>query len=116
MHELSVCQGIIAQVEALAVEHNAACVTNIKVSIGPLSGIEPQLLAQAFPIAASGSRAKKAVLDISVLPIRVHCHACGADTEASVNSLICGQCRHWQTTLLSGDEMLLASVEFEHAL
>ncbi len=101
------------QVVALAIEHDAACVTNIKVCIGPLSGVEARLLAQAFPIAAAGSLAEQAMLEIEVLPVRVRCRKCGAETEASVNRLLCGQCGHWQTQLLSGDEMLLASVEFE---
>lgn len=113
MHELSVCQGLVRQVEALAIQHNAAMITNIKLSIGPLSGVEPQLLAQAFPIAASGSRAEHACLEITVLPIRVSCSRCGAESTASVNHLICHQCGHWQTRLLSGDEMQLASIEFK---
>ena len=101
------------QVEALAIQHDAACVTNIRVCIGPLSGVEARLLAQAFPIAAAGSLAEKAVLEIEVLPIRVRCRECGAETDATANRLLCGECGHWQTQLLSGDEMLLASVEFE---
>lgn len=112
MHELSVCQGILQQVRSLAAEHDAASVLSIKVAIGPLAGVEPQLLAQAFPLAAAGSLAAHAVLEIEMLPIRVRCQLCGAETEAMANRLVCGQCGHWQTTLLSGDEMLLASVEF----
>lgn len=112
MHELSICQGILQQVESLAARHNAASVLVIKVAIGPLAGVEPQLLAQAFPLAAAGSLAANAVLEIEALPIRVRCQQCGAETQATANRLVCGQCGHWQTTLLSGDEMLLASVEF----
>lgn len=113
MHELSVCQGMLQQVENLAVQHHADSATIIKVSIGPLSGVEAQLLAQAFPIAAAGTIAEHAALEIDVLPVRVRCSQCQAETEASANRLICGSCGHWQTTLISGDEMLLTSVEFE---
>ena len=113
MHELSVCQAMLEQVESLAAEHNAAGVTTIKVAIGPLSGVEAQLLAQAFPIAAAGTLAANAVLEIDVTPIRVRCRRCGAESAASVSKLICGECGDWQTTIISGDEMLLASVELE---
>jgi hydrogenase nickel incorporation protein HypA/HybF len=113
VHELSVCQGMIQQVETLAAEHHADSATIIKVSVGPLSGVEAQLLAQAFPIAAAGTIAEHAALEIDVLPVRVRCRQCGAETDASANRLVCGYCGHWQTTLLSGDEMLLTSVEFE---
>ncbi len=113
MHELSVCQSMLREVEAIAGQHHASKVTIIKVSIGPLSGVEAHLLAQAFPIAAAGSIAANAALEIEVLPIRVRCRHCEAETAASTNKLVCGKCGHWQTTVLCGDEMLLSSVELE---
>ena len=113
MHELSVCQAMLEQVESLAAQHEATGVSSIKVAIGPLSGVEAQLLAQAFPIAAAGTLAANAVLEIDVTPIRVRCRQCGAESDASRNKLVCGKCGDWQTTIISGDEMLLASVELE---
>ncbi len=113
MHELSVCQSMLRQVEAIAAQHGARAVTAVKVQIGPLSGVEPQLLAQAFPIATAGTVADGAALHVDTLPVRVSCQSCGAETEASANRLLCGQCGDWQTRLLSGDELLLASVELD---
>lgn len=116
MHELSVCQSMLSQIERVAQENRADAVHRITVQIGPLSGIEPQLLQQAFPIAVAGSIAEEAVLEIELLPIRIECRQCGAESEAaSANKLICGHCGHWQTRLLSGDEMLLASLELDRA-
>ena len=113
MHELSLCQGLIQQVDKLAEQHRAHAVSMIKLSIGPLSGVDPQLLAQAFPLAAAGSVAENATLEIDVAPVRIRCRRCHAESEASANRLLCGVCGHWQTTLLSGDELLLSSVELE---
>lgn len=116
MHELSVCQSMLRQVEAIVAQHGAHTATAIKVQIGPLSGIEPQLLAQAFPIASAGTVAEGATLYLETLAVRVRCQHCGAETEASVNRLLCGECGDWQTQLLSGDELLLASVELDTPL
>jgi hydrogenase nickel incorporation protein HypA/HybF len=114
MHELSVCQSLLGQIETVALENRATAVHRVTLQIGPLSGVEPQLLQQAFPIAMAGSIAESAVLDIERLPIRLECRQCGAESEAaSANKLVCGQCGHWQTRLLSGDEMLLASLELD---
>jgi hydrogenase nickel incorporation protein HypA/HybF len=113
MHEFSICQSLVRQVENLAVEHGASRVLSIHLRIGPLSGIEPQLLASAFQQIITGSAAESAQLQLTQSPIRVHCLECGADTEALINRLVCGKCGHWRTRLLSGDEMLLESVEFE---
>jgi hydrogenase nickel incorporation protein HypA/HybF len=116
MHELSVCQSMLRQVEDIAAQHGAHAVTAIKVQIGPLSGVEPQLLAQAFPFASAGTVAEGATLHLDTLPVRVSCQHCGAETETSANRLLCGECGDWQTRLLSGDELLLASVELDTRL
>jgi len=111
MHELSVCQALIVQVQNVARQHGVAVVKTVNVRIGPLSGVEPDLLARAFPLAAAGTVAEAAQLVIESLPIRVRCDKCGAETAAEPNRLVCGECGDWHTRLLSGDEMLLASVE-----
>lgn len=111
MHELSICQAIIEQVTDIASTHSARRVTAVTVMIGPLSGVEPELLAQAFPIARAGTLADGAELLVEPLPLKVHCRSCGAETEAQPNRLVCGACGDWQTDLISGDEMLLGRVE-----
>jgi hydrogenase nickel incorporation protein HypA/HybF len=113
MHELAVCQGLMAQVETIAERENAISVTRILLHIGPLSGVEPQLLADAFPIAAAGSVAENARLDIEQQAVRVRCDSCGAETDAQPNRLLCGACGDFRTHLVSGDEMLLMSLELE---
>jgi hydrogenase nickel incorporation protein HypA/HybF len=115
MHELAVCQALMGQVETVAARERAVRVTGITLRIGPLSGVEPELLRDAFPIAAAGSVAADAQLRIEAQPVRVHCTRCGADSEASVNRLLCAACGDYHTRLISGDELLLASVELERA-
>jgi hydrogenase nickel incorporation protein HypA/HybF len=111
MHEFAVCQDMLQQIESIVAEQQAAAVDVVTVRIGPLSGIESHLLSQAFPLAAAGTVAEKAELIIETLPIKVKCQLCGAETEAKPNRLVCGRCGDYHTQLLSGDEMLLASLE-----
>ena len=113
MHELSICQSIIEQVTQIALQNNAQTVTKIIVQIGPLSGVEAPLLEHAFPIASAGSIAQDAILETHRLPVKIRCNLCGHENEATVNKLLCNACGAWQTSLLSGDEMLLESVELE---
>jgi hydrogenase nickel incorporation protein HypA/HybF len=111
MHELSICQALLAQVEKVVSEHQALGAARIVVHIGPLAGVEPRLLQEAFPIAAAGSVAQSAQLQIEELPLRVRCDSCGAESDAQPNRLLCGACGDWHTRLISGEEMVLASVE-----
>ena len=48
MHELAVCQALLERVEAMAAARGARAVKRVTVRVGPLSGVEPQLLASAF--------------------------------------------------------------------
>jgi len=113
VHELAVAQALVDQVDAVITQHNATQASLIRVRIGPLAGVVPELLATAFPLAAAGSRMEHAELEFTHAPIRVHCQTCGAETEAAMNRLLCGACGDWHTQILSGDELLLESVELE---
>mgnify|MGYP001818970867 CR=1 FL=1 len=115
MHELAICQSLMDQVESIALERNAQSVTSIVIAMGPLSGVEAQLLKNAYPIASSGTVAEDAELIIEHLPVRVKCTQCGSESDALPNKLVCKQCGDWRTTLVSGDEMMLMSVELEKA-
>jgi hydrogenase nickel incorporation protein HypA/HybF len=99
------------QINAIAQEHHASGVSKVTLHVGPLSGVEPQLLLQAFPLASAGTIASDATLVIESLPIRVRCRSCKKESEVTINLLTCRHCGDYQTQLISGDEMLLANLE-----
>jgi hydrogenase nickel incorporation protein HypA/HybF len=111
MHELSLCQGLLTQVAEIAKREGARRVDLIRLRIGPLAGVEPELLTQAFSIARAGTLAEQAELICEEQPVRIRCTSCGAETDVPPNRLLCGACGDFRTRLVSGDELLLASVE-----
>ncbi len=111
MHEMSICQGLISQVEQIAKEKGAGQVDSILLSIGPLSGVEPELLERAFVVAKAETVAKNVELEIETGPIIIECRSCGVSGEAEVNKLLCGSCNSWQVDLKQGDELLLMRLE-----
>lgn len=111
MHELSICRALVAQVTRCVSEHQARGAARITLRIGVLAGVEAQLLRETFPLAAAGSVAQGAEVAIEEVPLRVRCDRCGAVSDAQANRLLCGVCGDWHTRLVSGDEMVLASVE-----
>lgn len=113
MHELSVCQALVDQLRELAQRESAQRVTRVLLRVGPLSGVVPELLEHAFPIAAAGTVAEGSAIAIEHAGLRVRCRACSAETDAEPGSLVCGRCGDFRTDLLSGDELLLVSVELE---
>jgi hydrogenase nickel incorporation protein HypA/HybF len=115
MHELSVCLALIEQVQRIAAERSAARVSRIVLQVGPLSGVEADLLRNAYPLAAAGTAAEDADLVIEAAAIVVSCGECGAESAASANRLLCASCGGYRTRVVSGDEMILKSLELEKA-
>lgn len=113
MHELSVCLALLAEVERIAADNDATGVARIVVTVGPLSGVEPELLRNAYPLAAAGTIAENAELDIEPVEIVVRCSQCGAESNAAPNRLLCADCGDYRTTLVSGDELILTRVEMD---
>jgi len=113
MHELSVCEALLTQVRSTAESNRATGVGRITVRLGPLSGVEPDLLAQAFTIARNGPMTEQASLVIEAQPIRIRCRDCGNENEARANQLLCKACKSFRVDLISGDELLLARVELQ---
>ena len=110
MHELSLCDDLLSQVVAIAAQNNAQSVESITVQIGALSGVEPILLESAFSLIRVGTVAEQAHMIMQTSPVIVLCRACGAESEVAANRLLCKSCQSHETTLLSGDELILASV------
>jgi len=113
MHELSVCLSLLQQVETIARERNATRVTAITLNIGPLSGVEPDLLKNAYPLAAAGTAAEEAELIMEIADIVVRCSQCDNETTVTPNKLLCGTCGDFRTELISGDELTLLRVELD---
>jgi hydrogenase nickel incorporation protein HypA/HybF len=111
VHELSVVQALLRQIEAVATAHSAAAVRRATVQIGPLSGVDPGLLASAFEAARGSGLTATTELVFESLVVKVHCRECGEDSTVVPNRLLCGRCGGYRTTLLSGDELLLRRVE-----
>ncbi|MDH5620634.1 MAG: hydrogenase maturation nickel metallochaperone HypA [Gammaproteobacteria bacterium] len=111
MHELSVCLSLLRQVENIARQHDAATVDQVFLKVGPLSGVEPELLRKAYPLAVAGTVAEKAELFIEYGEIIVACTECGAESPAKTNRLLCAACGDFRTRLVSGDEMILERIE-----
>ena len=113
MHELSVCNALIDQVEGIAAGRDAESVVRIVVGIGPLSGVESELLRSAYPLAAAGTIAEHAELVIEISDVVVRCTACETESTVKPNKLLCAQCGDFRTRIVSGDELVLLRIEFD---
>jgi hydrogenase nickel incorporation protein HypA/HybF len=111
VHELSVCQALLGQVAEIAKGRGASAVDRITIEVGPLSGIEPELLASAFAVLRAGSCAAQALLSIESTMVSISCVGCGAQCPAEPNRLVCAVCGGFRTRIIAGDELRLRRLE-----
>ncbi|OPZ31326.1 MAG: Hydrogenase/urease nickel incorporation protein HypA [Lentisphaerae bacterium ADurb.BinA184] len=111
MHELSLAEELIRQVERVLAEQNASRALRLTVSIGELSGVERDAFEFAFPMAAADTPLAGATLDIEEVPARVRCRRCGADAKAAFPLLLCEACGSTEVEVAGGREFTLRSVE-----
>jgi hydrogenase nickel incorporation protein HypA/HybF len=112
MHEFSVAQALVDEV-ARALGGRTGRVTEVRVAVGALSGVDPQALAFAFPAAADGTAAGGARLVLQNMPAEVACRACGRRTAADPTDLRCGACGSDAVDVAGGQDLVLRAIELE---
>src|SRR5437016_13385250 len=80
MHEWGYCEGILEAVQRRAAGRR---VKRARVRVGVLHRLNQNALQQAFALAASGSEAQDAILDLAFVPARWRCHLCQEESEGA---------------------------------
>jgi hydrogenase nickel incorporation protein HypA/HybF len=112
MHEWGFCEGILEAVRRRAAGRR---VKRVRVRIGVLHRLEQDALQQAFSLAASGSEAENAILDLVSIRPQWRCRLCEEESEAANITLVCSSCGGMEIEVSGGDEMILESIEYELA-
>ncbi len=111
MHEQSLVRSLLKQVESLRCEYDGGCVSEVRVEIGPLSGVESLLLLGAFELLSNGTTADGATLVVDEVPLMAKCKSCSHAFEINNFVFSCPLCGG-NVKVTSGDEFLLTSVSF----
>jgi hydrogenase nickel incorporation protein HypA/HybF len=112
VHELSIAESLIEQVETAVRADGAARVTSVRLRIGALAAIDADALRFGFDVAAAGTLLEGAALDIELVPVIVYCPACDAESELpGIQSFRCPRCGRLTAEVRAGRELLIDSVE-----
>ena len=113
MHELSIAQALVEQVQALAQQEHAEHVAAVTVRIGALSGVNLEALQMAFPVAVEDTLAASARLLIETVPAQVRCRCCARLSEPDAPSIYCAACGSTEVEVVGGYELDIKSVELD---
>jgi hydrogenase nickel incorporation protein HypA/HybF len=112
MHELSICSAIAST----AAKHaDGRSVSQVTVQIGHLRQVVPDALQFSWEVVSDATALKDAELVIEQVPAVVECAACGARTALDLPVLACGRCEGFDVKLVSGEELLVVSIDLVDA-
>jgi hydrogenase nickel incorporation protein HypA/HybF len=107
MHELAIAENIVDTVCARAAGRSVRRVT---LRIGALTAVLPDAMRFCFDLAAAGTAAHGAQLDLDLRPAVVWCRACGTDQRLPDLIPLC-PCGSADVTVTTGRELDIVSME-----
>lgn len=111
MHEMSLVQSIIKQVEAFIGEQKITQVSTVTVSVGALSGVDVDSLTFWFPVVAQKSCLARANLVVQRVEGCAKCQDCQARYALPTLLTPCPVCNSYQRAVIAGKELFIQSIE-----
>lgn len=108
MHELAITESMV---EAIRERTGDARVARVFLEIGKLSCVEPEAVRFCFELAAKGTGAEGAILEIEEIPARARCRDCGAEDVELEGALPLCRCGSADLAIVAGDRLRLTAVE-----
>jgi hydrogenase nickel incorporation protein HypA/HybF len=116
MHELSIVSSVVESVIDSLEKYPGARVTEVRLKVGALSAVVEDSLQFCYGIATEDTPLEGSRLVVKILPVVVHCEACGLDGEIeSLQHFRCPHCGEPASDIRQGRELEIDSFEIEEA-
>jgi hydrogenase nickel incorporation protein HypA/HybF len=109
MHEQSLVRSLLRQVVDIRRQNAGEQVTEVRVQLGPLSGVEPFLLTSAFDQLATEFDLAGSNLVIDEVTLFARCKSCDHEFEVDGFVFRCPKC-NGNVKITRGDDFQLTSV------
>lgn len=113
MHEMSICLSVVQALKEQAKVHSYERVKAVWLEIGPLAGVEPELLLFCFDAVAQGTLAEGARLEIIQTPVVAWCMSCSKNVNLGSRFDGCPECSGRELQITGGNELRIKSMEVE---
>lgn len=116
MHEFSVARSLLMQVNKIAAASGGGTIKEVRVRCGPLAGIEPLLLNEAFYKIRDQYHCGVACLRIDEEPLMAECRSCGNAFSPCQFRFICPICGSGDTIATRGDQIMIDSIVLDQPI
>jgi len=114
MHEMSLVQGLLGQLQTLATQHNKNKVISVSMEIGPFAGVVIDSFQFGFDILAKEDPlTTDAELKIISPPASYRCCGCSKQIKTEQRPDSCPHCSETLFSPEGSDDLILLQVEME---
>ena len=110
---MGIISGVLDAVNASALDAGADAVLAVNLRIGVMTEAIAEALEFAFEALSEGTLSEGAELSIEWVEPRSLCLACGSEYAHDRFHRFCPACGSYETTLLAGRELEIASIEVD---
>lgn len=111
MHEMAITESLLRIVEENAQHNNVKKVRKIKLKIGKLTAVVPEVLRYCFEIISQGTIASDAELVMEEVPLIVYCENCKMEFNQEFPHFTCSLCGENKMEIKSGRELFIEYIE-----
>jgi hydrogenase nickel incorporation protein HypA/HybF len=113
MHETAIAHDIIKIVEETLRSHPPSCLKTVKVAIGEMIAVVPELLQHAYDSLIFDTPLDNSTLDISIIPISAICQSCQKSFGLNEYDFLCPNCQSANIQVKTGNEFFIKELEVE---
>ncbi len=113
MHEVSLVKSLLRQVTDIARQHQAGSVQEIRIEIGPLSGVEKVLVQEAYELLAPDYVDSDCRLMIEEVPLQGICESCAKLVQIQDFRFLCNACGSSNVRITGGDAFRLLDITID---
>ncbi len=114
MHELSIISSVVENVIESLEKYPGARVTEVRLRVGALAAVIEDSLQFCYGIATGDTPLEGSRLVVNIVPVTVHCDACGAEGPIeSLQSFRCPACGEPASDVRGGRELEIEAIEIE---
>jgi len=113
MHERSLVQTLLEQVRGICRDRNLSGINGIRIGVGDFSGVEANLLQNAYDEISADFFETPVQLEIDRIPLKGTCRDCRETFEIRDYTFICPDCQGTSVQIVSGNELQLISLTLD---
>lgn len=113
MHELSLIEDMLRQLESMKKLHELRSITDVYLTVGEMSGVDARFLQSSFELFVPTTSWADLKMHLTVEPWIVRCRDCGYEQEVVEFNNQCKKCGSQSTETIQGTEFLIQRIEGE---